>query len=57
MDFTNNSNLQDYLRRKEMEEAAKKASRKRIVEEQNKKRWLEYQQHLRNTLDITKDNG
>jgi len=50
MDFTNNSNLQDYLRRKEMEEAAKKASRKRIVEEQNKKRWLEYQQHLRNTL-------
>lgn len=50
MDFTNNSNLQDYLRRKNMEEAAKKASRKRIVEEQNRKKWLEYQQHLRNTL-------
>jgi hypothetical protein len=33
-----------------MEEAAKKASRKRIVEEQNRKKWLEYQQHLRNTL-------
>ncbi len=50
MDFTNNSNLQDYLRKKEIEGAAKKASRKRIVEEQNKKRWLDYQQHLRNTL-------
>jgi hypothetical protein len=51
MDFTNNSNLQDYLRRKEIEEAAKKTSRKRIVEEQNKKKWLDYQQHLRNTLN------
>ena len=50
MDFSNNPHLKDYLRKKEIEEAAKKASRKRIVEEQNKKKWLEYQQDLRNTL-------
>jgi hypothetical protein len=51
MDFSNNPHLKDYLRKKEIEEAAKKVSRKRIVEEQNKKKWLEYQQDLRNTFD------
>jgi hypothetical protein len=52
MDFSNNPHLKDYLRKKEIEEAAKKASRKRIVEEQNKKKWLEYQQDLRNTFGL-----
>jgi hypothetical protein len=52
MDFSNNLHLKDYLRKKEIEEAAKKASRKRIVEEQNKKKWLEYQQDLRNTFGL-----
>jgi hypothetical protein len=50
MDFSNNPHLQDYLRKKEIQDAAKKLSRNRIVEEQNKKRWQEYQSHLRNTL-------
>lgn len=50
MDFTNNPHLRDYLRKKEIEETAKKANSKRIVEEQNRKKWLEYQQHLRNML-------
>ena len=52
MDFSNNPHLKDYLRKKEIEEAAKKASRKRIVEEQNKKKWLEYQKDLRNTFGL-----
>ena len=52
MDFSNNPHLKDYLRKKEIEEAAKKASRKRIVEEQNKKKWLEYQQDLRNRRNV-----
>ena len=52
MDFSNNPHLKDYLRKKEIEETAKKASRKRIVEEQNKKKWLEYQKDLRNTFGL-----
>ena len=55
MDFSNNPHLKEYLRKKEMELEAKKASRKRIIEEQNRKKWLEYQQHLRNTLGFGYD--
>jgi hypothetical protein len=50
MDFTNNPHLKEYLRKKEMELEAKKASQKRIVEDKARKKWLEYQKHLRNTL-------
>ena len=52
MDFSNNPHLKEYLRRKEMELEAKKASQKRIIEEQNRKKWLEYQQDLRNTFGL-----
>ena len=52
MDFSNNPHLKEYLRKKDMELEAKKASRKRIVEEQNKKKWLEYQKDLRNTFGL-----
>lgn len=52
MDFSNNPHLKDYLRKKEMELKAKTAGQKRIIEEQNRKKWLEYQQHLRNTFSL-----
>ena len=52
MDFSNNPHLKEYLRKKEMELEAKKASQKRIIEEQNRKKWLEYQQDLRNTFGL-----
>ena len=52
MDFSNNPHLKEYLRKKDMELEAKKASRKRIVEEQNKKKGLEYQKDLRNTFGL-----
>ena len=50
MDFSNNPHLKEYLRKKEMGLEAKKASQKRIVDENARKNWLEYQKHLRNTL-------
>jgi hypothetical protein len=50
MDFSNNSNLKDYLRKKEMALEAKKANRNKIIEEQNRQSWLKYQNFLRNQL-------
>jgi hypothetical protein len=50
MDFSNNSNLKDYLRKKEMALEAKKANRNKIVKEQNRQSWLKYQDFLRNQL-------
>ena len=50
MDFSSNSHLKDYLRKKEMESEAKKANRNRIVEQQNRESFLKYQDFLRSQL-------
>lgn len=50
MDFKENSNLQDYLRKKEIQKETVKANRKRIIEQQNKDSWKRYQTYLQDRL-------
>lgn len=52
MDFSNNSHLKDYLRKKEMELEAKKAKLNKILEQKNRESFLKYQDFLRSQFAV-----